>query len=127
MAALAATPEDVAQLEKAHAGFVRNAKLGLTAETIQCDRDFHKGLARDTHSKVLSALIRSMTTSLLDDWISSFHTPGRMDKTVGEHGRVLDAVKAGDAEAAMKAMAAHLDNAIRDIKKSSVTDGRRQP
>ena len=125
LAALGAKPEDVALLEKAHAGFVRNARLGLTAETIQCDRDFHKLLARATHNKVLSALIRSMTTSLIDDWISSFHTPGRMEKTVGEHGRVLDAIKAGDAEAAMNAMAAHLSNAIRDIKKSSAADGRR--
>lgn len=125
LAALAATPEDIAQLEKVHASFVRNARLGLTAETIQCDRDFHKLLARATHNKVLSALIRSMTTSLIDDWISSFHTPGRMEKTVGEHGLVLEAVRTGDAEAAMEHMAAHLRNAIRDIKKSSATDGRR--
>jgi GntR family transcriptional repressor for pyruvate dehydrogenase complex len=125
LAALAATSEDVALIEKAHAGFVRNARLGLTAETIQYDRDFHKLMARATHNKVLSALIRSMTTSLIDDWISSFHTPGRMEKTVGEHGMVLDAVKTGDAEAAMEAMAAHLRNAIRDIKGSSATGGRR--
>lgn len=125
LAALAAMPEDVAQLEKAHAGFVENARLGLTAETIQCDRDFHKLLAKATHNKVLSALIRSMTTSLIDDWISSFHTPGRMEKTVGEHGLVLEAVRTGDAEAAMEHMAAHLRNAIRDIKKSSATGGRR--
>lgn len=125
LAALAATPEDVAQLEKAHTGFVKNARLGLTAETIRFDRDFHKLLAKATHNKVLAALIRSMTTSLLDDWISSFHTPGRMEKTVGEHGLVLEAVKVGDAVAAMDAMAAHLRNAIGDIKKSSATDGRR--
>lgn len=120
LAALGAKPEDVALLEEAHAGFVRNAKLGLTAETIECDREFHKLLAKATHNKILFALAKSMTISLLDDWISSFHTPGRMEKTVDEHGLVLEAVKAGDADAAMQHMAAHLRNAIQDIKGSSM-------
>ncbi|MBE0530445.1 MAG: FadR family transcriptional regulator [Rhodospirillales bacterium] len=119
LAALGAKAEDVALLERTHAAFVRNARLGLTAETIQCDREFHKLLARAAHNKVLFALTRSITTALFDDWISSFHTPGRMEKTVGEHGLVLAAVKAGDAEAAMEHMATHLKNAIRDIRKSS--------
>jgi len=125
LAALCASPADVASLEAVHARFIGNAKLGLTAETIQCDREFHKLLAKATHNRILFALVRSMTTSLLDDWISSFHTPGRMEKTIGEHGRVLDAVKAGDAKAAMKSMSAHLSNAIRDIKNSSAIDGGR--
>lgn len=119
LAALNATPEEVAALAAVHADFVRNAGLGLTAETILCDRAFHKLLGRTTHNKFLAALIRSITTSLLDDWISSFHTPGRMEKTVGEHGRILAAVEAGNPEAAMESMAAHLRNAIRDITTNS--------
>ena len=56
---------------------------------------------------------------MLEGWISSFHTPGRMEKTVTEHGAVIAAVKAGDADAATAAMAAHLTNAIRDIQTTS--------
>lgn len=119
LAALAATPDDVALLEKAHAEFLRNVRLGLTAETIECDREFHRILAKASGNTVLSALTKSMVTSMLDDWISSFHTPGRMEKTVGEHGGILEAIKARDAEAARDGMAAHLRNAIRDIKASS--------
>ena len=119
LAALGAKPEDVAELEATHVEFVHKAGLGQTAETIRCDRDFHKLLAKATNNKVLYALTKSMTTSMIDDWISSFHTPGRMEKTVGEHGAVLEAIKVGDAEAAKAHMAAHLRNALRDIKKSS--------
>jgi len=119
LAAVSATPEEIALLDAVHAEFARNAQLGLSAETIRCDRKFHKLLAKSTHNKILYALTKSMTTALLDGWISSFHTPGRMEKTEREHGLVLAAVKAGDADAAAEAMAAHLSNAIRDIKRSS--------
>lgn len=119
LAALAASPQDIARLEGAHADFLHNARLGLTAETIECDCEFHRILGKASGNSVLAALTKSMITSMFDDWISSFHTPGRMDKTVGEHGRVLDAIKARDADAARDCMTAHLRNAIRDIKTSS--------
>lgn len=119
LAALGATPEDIDLLGEAHAEFVRNARLGLTAESIQCDREFHRLLSKATHNGVLFALTRSLTTSMSDDWISSLHIPGRAEKTVSEHGRVLEAVKARDAEAALEGMATHLRNAIREIRESS--------
>ena len=119
LAALAATAEDIALLESVHAEFVRNASRGLTAETIECDCEFHRLLGKASGNTVLLALTKSMITSMFDDWISSFHTPGRMEKTVGEHGGVLEAVKARDADAAQQRMAAHLRNAIQEIKASS--------
>ena len=119
LAALAATSADVARLADVHADFLENARLGLTAETIECDCAFHRLLGEASGNTVLAALTKSMITSMFDDWISSFHTPGRMEKTVSEHGRILAAIKARDAEAARTGMADHLHNAIRDIKASS--------
>jgi GntR family transcriptional regulator, transcriptional repressor for pyruvate dehydrogenase complex len=121
LAALSATSADVARLEDVHAEFLQNARLGLTAETIECDCEFHRLLGKASGNAVLFALTKSIITSMFDDWISSFHTPGRMEKTVGEHGRVLEAIKVRDAEAARDGMATHLRNAIRDIKASSGT------
>ena len=54
-----------------------------------------------------------------DDWISSLHIPGRVEKTMVEHGLVLEAVEARNAEAAKEHMATHLRNAIREIRESS--------
>jgi GntR family transcriptional repressor for pyruvate dehydrogenase complex len=121
LAALSATNADVARLVGVHAGFLDNARLGLTAETIECDCEFHRLLGKASGNTVLAALTRSMITSMFDDWISSFHTPGRMEKTVSEHGRILEAIRARDAEAARVGMADHLHNAIREIKASSGT------
>lgn len=119
LAALAAASADIARLAEVHAEFLHNARLGLTAETIECDCEFHRLLGKASGNTVLAALTESMITSMFDDWISSFHTPGRMEKTVGEHGRILDAIRARDAAAAHAGMADHLHNAIRDIKASS--------
>jgi GntR family transcriptional repressor for pyruvate dehydrogenase complex len=121
LAALAAAPADVVRLENAHAEFLRNVRLGLTAETIAWDREFHRILAKATGNTVLLALTNSMIASMFDDWVSSFHTPGRMEKTVGEHGGILEAILVRDANAARDRMAAHLRNAIQDIKASSST------
>ncbi len=107
---------------------MRHARRGLTAESIHHDQEFHELLGRGTRNKVLVALIRSLIKSQIDDWISSLHTPGRMEKTINEHGMILDAVKAGDGEAAMAHMAAHLSNAIRDIEASATRrPARRSP
>ncbi len=121
LAALNATPDDIAQLSEAHAALVRTAGHGLTVETILHDRKFHELLGKATQNKVLFALTRSLIKSQIDGWISSLHTPGRMDKTVTEHGLVLDAIKTGDAEAARMHMAAHLTNALQDVKASTAS------
>ncbi len=118
LAALNSTQEEAAVLAEVHVQFVENARLGLTAEAIHCDREFHKLLGKATHNKMLFALTRSMTTSMFDDWVSSLHTPGRIQKTVGEHGSILEAVKSRNGDAARDHMDAHLRNAIRDIKES---------
>lgn len=119
LAALAATPSEIDALADIHERFAHNSRFGRTTETINCDREFHKLLAKATHNTMLYALIKSLATSLFDDWISSFHTPGRMEKTVFEHGEVLEAIRNHDAEAAMEHMTAHLRNAIREISDTS--------
>ena len=47
------------------------------------------------------------------------HVPGRVEKTVVEHGLVLEAVRSRDAEAAKEHMATHLRNAIHEIREST--------
>lgn len=117
-AAQQADAEDIARMERACREFARNAEKGDTSLTIQCDREFHKNLARSTKNNTLYFLMKSMTTSLADGWISSLHAPGRIQKTISEHEEILRAVRERDAERAMNAMTRHLENAINDIKSS---------
>ncbi len=107
--------EDIHKMELACTEFARFAREKNTEEVIQCDRRFHRLLAGATKNITLHVLMKSMTTSLPNGWISSLYTPGRIEKTVIEHGDILEAIKSGDKPAAENAMTRHLVNALHDI------------
>ncbi len=115
-ATLKATPEEVGKLDAICSAFARNVEKNDLAASIQDDRDFHRVLARATKNTTLHFVMKCMATSLPDGWISSLHTPGRMRKTIHEHGAILDAVKSCNPEEAKEAMINHLKNAIEDIR-----------
>lgn len=107
---------DILKLEEALAHFEFHARSSNTAEVIKRDRDFHRWLAGATKNATLHILMKSMTTSLPNGWISSLHTPGRIEKTIHEHKAILDAVKNRDRDGAERAMTVHLENALDDIR-----------
>jgi GntR family transcriptional repressor for pyruvate dehydrogenase complex len=107
---------DILRLEKVLADFSLQAENGNTAEVIKLDRDFHRWLAGATQNATLHILMKAMTTSLPNGWISSLHTPGRIEKTIHEHKAILEAIKNQDREGAERAMTIHLENALADIR-----------
>lgn len=115
-AAQNASAEDFRRLEQCLEEFVEHADKGDIAASIRCDREFHRLLARATGNETLHFLMKYMTTSLPDGWISSLYTPGRIEKTKAEHREVLDAVTSGDADLAQETMTRHLEKALADIK-----------
>jgi len=117
-AARNAEKEDIAKMEEACEDFVSNFKNGNTVDLIKADECFHRTLAKSTKNRTLYLIMKTMTESLTVGWISSLHIPGRIEKTIAEHGRVLNAIKLGDSEAAEEAMIDHIQNALNDIRKS---------
>lgn len=115
-AAEQADPSDIKTMEEACSEFSQFAKDHNTEKVIQCDRTFHRVLAGATKNKTLHVLMKSMTTSLPNGWISSLYTPGRIEKTIHEHGDILEAIKNGNKTDAENAMTRHLINALHDIK-----------
>ena len=59
-----------------------------------------------------------MTKSLPEGWITSLNIPGRVLKTVAEHGNILAAIERRDPDEAERAMTLHLSNARDDIRAS---------
>lgn len=114
-AAVHADKEDIRKMKQVCAHFARFAGENNTEEVIQCDRRFHRLLAGATKNKTLHVLMKAMTTSLPNGWITSIYTPGRVEKTVSEHAAILDAIRSGDKLAAETAMSRHLANALHDI------------
>ncbi|MBN1548441.1 MAG: FadR family transcriptional regulator, partial [Syntrophaceae bacterium] len=116
LAAEKADAEDIRKMEEALAQFDLFAERKDNTEIIKWDRKFHRWLAGSTKNSTLHVLMKSVTTSLPNGWISSLHTPGRIEKTTHEHRVILEAIKNRDKNSAEKAMARHLENALSDIR-----------
>jgi len=110
-----ADADDIKKMKEACSLFSKYAEEGNTEEVIQYDRRFHRILAGATKNVTLHVLMKSMTTSLPNGWISSLYTPGRIEKTVHEHGDILEAIIQRDKAGAENAMIRHLVNALHDI------------
>lgn len=106
---------DIKKMEEACSLFFQFYKENNIQEVIQCDRRFHRILAGATKNVTLHVLMKSMTTTLPNGWISSLYTPGRIEKTVHEHNDILEAIKKHDKTGAENAMTRHLVNALHDI------------
>ena len=117
-AARNADQADIEQMEEVCNDFFQKTKENNTAGLIKCDEEFHRLLAKSTKNKTLYFVMKTMTNSLSEGWISSLHVPGRTQKTVGEHKDILDAIKQGDPARAEQAMVVHLKNAVSDIRAS---------
>ena len=117
-AAEKADEEDIRKMEEVFQDFILHAEDGNTAGLIKADESFHELLARSTKNKTLHFLMKTMTKSLPEGWISSLHIPGRVQKTITEHRNILEAIKNHDAEKAEQEMTLHLNNALGEIRQS---------
>ena len=117
-AASKADQDSLKAMEKACELFEENAGKGDMAALVKADGDFHRLIARSTNNRTLYFLMKTMTRSLSEGWITSLHIPGRIEKTVGEHGAILDAIRDRDPERAEGEMMRHLSNALSDIRDS---------
>jgi len=111
-AALAAqrrTEEDIRFMKDALADYDEKAKVGLPV--VQEDMLFHIKLASATKNSVIESMLLIIIPDLIkviieNDICNSKRTSGSMI----EHHNILDAIEAGNAEAAMQAMKEHLQN-----------------
>ncbi len=86
----------------------QRGELGDPAAFIRADIAFHVQLAALSGNRILSAVSEAML-----GWLFRFHSDllfwsGHEDLTLAEHGGIVDAIEAGDADAAAAAMDAHL-------------------
>ncbi len=109
-AALAATPEAVARLR---ARFTAHEEAGRQDRDafLRRDMEFHREIATMVGNPIFPALIEAMF-----DWLGSYYVQlvrvrGAEDLTIAEHRRILEAIAAGDGEAAAAAVHDHISRA----------------
>lgn len=111
VAALAAQRRSEAQLNRMRE--LIEASRGLSRDDdrdkfMQIDHDFHAVIAEAAGNSALTEIMRSLHERSARLWKLRLLAPGDLAHTQDEHTAVLDAIAAGDAQAAANAMGAHL-------------------
>lgn len=125
IAALAAerrTDEDIEAMRKALATMAA-APYGSVI-WLKTDLEFHRTLATATQNTYAAPFLLFASERMRDSILASGHQQRSDDLasvTLGEHQRILDAVEAGDAQAARTAMTDHLAGAARRVGLSAGT------
>ncbi len=122
-AAERASPEDIDKLEEICEAYRIQAETRTPAEMIKLDEQFHLQLAKSTKNRTLFMIMKTMTQSLPEGWISSLHVPGRIQKTISEHFAIVAALKSRNRALAERRMEEHLNNALADIRTSLDSSG----
>jgi len=129
LAAEKAQEEEIAELHTLSAAFAEAADAGNTGTAIEADSAFHTAVAKATRNRTIHVLMSTFGQNLTEAWVTSLNMPGRMQKTVSEHGKILAAIEARAPEEARKQMRRHLVTARNEIRSylNAVEAGRAHP
>jgi GntR family transcriptional repressor for pyruvate dehydrogenase complex len=106
LAALRCTPDDLEAVDDALALMAREVAQGERG--VVGDEHFHGAVTAAAHSGLLAGLMTEIAELIRESRIESLAQPGRPEESLLAHRKVGDAIRAGDAEAAAIAMAAHI-------------------
>jgi len=109
---------EIDAMEEVLKDFIEHSKIQNMTGLIKTDEEFHKILAKSTKNRTLYMLMKTMAESLSEGWITSLNIPGRIEKTIIEHGNIIKAIKSGNSKEAERVMRKHIKNALQDIKES---------
>lgn len=108
MAADRATPEDIRSMASSLDEQARQIERGETG--VEGDTAFHFAMAMATHNQVLVRVMSTIADIVRQSRDQSLQTPGRPQRSLASHRRILEMVTRGEAEAARPAMEHHLSD-----------------
>jgi GntR family transcriptional regulator, transcriptional repressor for pyruvate dehydrogenase complex len=114
LAAERAGPDDVAAMRLQLDRMQRS--IEMPEGYVDADVEFHALLARATRNEVLLTMLEPVVDLLRTSRRVSAARPGNALRALGEHGRILRRVEAGDAGGAREEMRAHLAKTAEDIE-----------
>ncbi|MCX6849559.1 MAG: FadR/GntR family transcriptional regulator [Verrucomicrobia bacterium] len=116
-AALKAKATDVKQLRGIHE---RLLAAETHDEAVEADIDFHRTLARIAGNEILKLMLESLADLGRESRRVTIGNVGRQ-RAIDHHSAILNAVTAHDANAAVKAMKHHMDEAAHDLAAKAKT------
>ena len=109
------TAKDVRALEQIHERLEAGRAKGALKSLRRLNFDFHTTLYRHSELPRLTRIIDSLWP--LFPWDSMWAVPGRAASSAVEHREILDALRAGDAAAAGRAMRRHIESGAEELIK----------
>ena len=89
------------------------------AEIAQRDEEFHVSVAQAAGGKLLPRLIHELNGVLKTSRRMTFAYPGQIERSVGEHKAIVDAIMSNDPAAARRAAGEHIQHLCDRIEKES--------
>lgn len=114
LAAERATPEDVAEIERAYLGMKQAIEQG--GDYVANDLAFHQGLLRACHNRMVVQMSKALGALLRTSFEISTTKPDGPAKSLPLHRAVLDAVIARSPQKAERASLVLIDGAQEDIE-----------
>jgi len=90
---------------------LRAARAGLNEEFLDLDERFHLRIADGAQLPILRAFLGQLGGFVRVATLGAKRPPEVLEQIVGEHERIVDAIEARDAEAAVAALEDHLNRA----------------
>jgi DNA-binding FadR family transcriptional regulator len=115
-AALRASKEEVAELERSFALMQKTVDEQDMEAFIAADMEFHAGILRACHNDMLEQMTRSVSTALITSRKITIQTPHGAETSLPLHKAVLAAIQKRDAKKANEAMRFLVDSAARDLE-----------
>lgn len=116
-----ATAEDVVRLEQILERMQDAVEQGDLSRYFQANREFHLAIAAATQNAILQRLLKSLLISeekkLWQESIQRYLTdPDHIKAYVGRHQRLLQAIKARDADLAVREMQEHFSGTVEEVR-----------
>ena len=98
-------------------GIQRRAHADLDTDAfLDADTEFHLTICRQAHLHQVAGLLASLRDKMRQAGLRAVAYPDRIPQVLQEHEAIVDALRAGDAEAAQQAMRSHLNATRRSLE-----------
>jgi DNA-binding FadR family transcriptional regulator len=112
-AARNASDDEIAEIEHRRAAYEDAYARGMAISA--ADNAFHAAIARASRNSVYATMLDAVSILIANARRLSERVPWAIPRAIEEHARVLESIKARDADGAAAAMRTHIDSAIEAI------------
>ncbi len=127
-AALHRTDADLEEMEKAHLKLQQASQAEDIPGYVRANLDWHVQVVRASHNELLMAFISAVSQSVyVATDLEGFNSVTVRNAVIRAHRRVMDAIEAGDGDAAARRMARHVEAYVNDVRQTQTSHDGLQP